>query len=265
MNGFQVSVNPVTIENHQFEFSICTMVTRQKEYGEMLSSFKEKGFDDTNSEFIYVDNSKENSLDAYTSTNLFLRQARGKYIIICHQDILLHSDGISELRSIVEDLIHIDPKWAICGNAGAVAPNHIVYHITYPDGTFMKKGNFPIKVQSLDENFLVVRNSANLRVSSDMVGFHLYATDLVLQAELNGFTSYVIPFNLIHKSRGNKNAEFFKLKKQLSRKYNHYFRSRWIQTNSTVFHLSGNLTGRLLGNKFFLFFVRMINGLKKRM
>lgn len=265
MNDFPVSANPIRIENNHFEFSICTMVTRPTEYHEMLSSFKEKGFDDTNSEFIYVDNSENNSLDAYASTNLFLKRARGKYLIICHQDILLHSDGVIELRNILEDLSRVDPNWAICGNAGAVGPNHIVYHISYPDGTFMKKGRFPDQVQSLDENFLLVRNSANLRVSSDLSGFHLYATDLVLQAELNGFTSYVIPFNLIHKSRGNKNEDFFKLERQLTKKYNHYFRTRWIQTNSTVFHLTGNMTGRLLGNKFCLFFVRMINGLKKRM
>lgn len=258
------SPKAVEVENPSFEFSICTMVTRPEEYQEMLASFNLKGFND-NCEFLYVDNSVSNTLDGYQSLNLFLKKAKGKYIIICHQDIILHKDGIEELKKQINDLNQKDPSWAILGNAGAAGPNHIVYHISYPDGTFLNKGTLPKKVQSLDENFLVVKNNAQLKVSTDLKGYHLYATDLCLYGDLNGYSSYVIPFNLVHKSRGNKSEDFYTSRSALIKKYNRFFKTRWIQTNSTVFHLSGNLTGGLLGNKFCLFFIRMINGLKKRL
>jgi hypothetical protein len=128
----------------------------------------------------------------------------------------------------------------------------------------MSKGNLPLKVTALDENFLLIKNEAYLKVSNDIQGFHLYATDLVLQAELSGYSSFVIPFNLTHKSRGNRYASFYSIRKTLIQKYNHYFRPRWIQTNSTVFYLSGSLLRLLSGNAVFLFFVRMVNGIKKR-
>ncbi|MFC3561746.1 hypothetical protein [Pedobacter jamesrossensis] len=264
MNSILDIANPIKTSEYLFEFSICTLVTRKHEYNEMLQSFIDKGFSDINSEYLFADNSTQNQFDAFSAINIFLKEAKGKYIIICHQDVVVNHDGFNELKNCIDKLDNLDPNWGVCGNAGAAGPNHIVYHISYPDGTFMNKGKFPLKVTGLDENFLLVKNSANLKVSNNLNGFHLYGTDLVLQAELNGYSSYVIPFNLTHKSRGNRDADFFKIRKELIEKYNNFFRTRWIQTNSTVFHLSGSFLGKLSGNGLFLFFVRMFNGLKKR-
>lgn len=249
---------------YPFEFSICTLVTRKEEYEEMLQSFLKKGFDSETCEYLYIDNSVGCTFDAYKGLNQFLMQAKGKYIILCHQDIIISNDGYAELKACLTHLDEKDSNWGVCGNAGAAGPNHIVYHISYPNGNFMSKGKFPLKVTSLDENFLLVKNGANLNISNNLDGFHLYATDLVLHAELSGYSSYVIPFNLTHKSRGNRNQSFFVTRKALIKKYNKFFRSRWVQTNSTVFHLSGSFYGKLFGNPFFLFFSRMWNGLKKR-
>ncbi len=252
-------------EQPVYEFSVCTLVTRKEEYNEMLTSFINKGFDTSICEFLFADNSEGNKFDAYSAINLFLRQATGKYIILCHQDILLHKDGVDELRLILKNLDEKDANWGVCGNAGAVGPNFIVYHITYPDSQFLSKGKLPQKVHSLDENFLLVKNDAFLKVSNNLTGFHFYGTDLVLQAELNGYNSYVIPFNLIHKSKGNISADFFQSKKALANKYSHFFRGRWIQTSITVLYLSGTFFGKLMDNPIFLFITRMRNGLKKRL
>lgn len=249
---------------YAFEFSICTLVTRKEEYNEMLTSFIDKGFDTSCCEYLYLDNSESNIFDAYSAYNLFLKLAKGKYIIMCHQDIILHADGIIALRNKLQELDHLDQNWGICGNAGAVVPNQVVYHITYPGAIFKNKGNFPQKVSSLDENFIIVKNNADLKVSTDLKGFHLYATDLCLQGELNGLSAYVIAFNLMHKSWGNKTPDFFVLREQLQKKYSRFFRSRWVQTNTTVFYLSGSPFKSLFGNPVSLFVIRMINGLKKK-
>lgn len=256
--------NKIQGPTYAFEFSICTLVTRKQEYNELLVSFLEKGFVTSICEYLYLDNSEKNVFDSYTAYNLFLRQAKGKYIIICHQDVFLHLDGVADLKMRLQELDLLNPHWGICGNAGAAAPNHIVYHLTYPENVFKSKGSFPQQVVTLDENFVLVKNSANLKVADDMKGFHLYATDLCLQAALNGYSAFVIAFNLTHKSLGNKTADFFVLQKQLQNKYNHFFRSRWIQTNSTIFYISGSTFGFLKGNLIVLFFIRMFNGLKKK-
>ncbi|RYE14804.1 MAG: hypothetical protein EOP34_05440 [Rickettsiales bacterium] len=264
MESLTINSKLINKLTYDFEFSICTLVTRETEYQEMLQSFVDKGFNTDYCEYLHIDNTKGCTFEAFEGLNLFLQQAKGKYIIICHQDILLHKDGYPELQTCINTINKIDIKWAVCGNAGASGPNHIVYHVTYPDNKFMNKGKLPLKVSALDENFLLIKNSAHLRLSNNLKGFHLYATDLILQAELNGYSAYVIPFNLIHKSRGNKSNDFFIIRNELIKKYNFFFRSRWIQTNSTVFYLSGSPFRKLFGNFITLYFTRIINGIKKR-
>jgi len=249
---------------HEFEFSICTLVTKKNEYAEMLASFNEAGFTSSICEYLYLDNSSENIYDGYKGLNLFLRQAKGKYIIICHQDILIAIDKLEHLTSCLLTLDKIDPNWALCGNAGAAGPNHIVYHISYPNGKQMSKGKFPEKVSSLDENFLLIKNDAHLSFSTDLQGFHLYGTDLCLNAALNSLTAYVIPFNLIHKSAGNLSPDFFSIRTAIIKKYNRFFKSRWIQTTFTTFYLSSSPFRFLFGNPLVLFFVRLKNGILKK-
>jgi len=255
----------VKLPEYPFEFSICTLVTRKEEYSEMLATYMAKGFSTEKCEFLYIDNSEGHTFDAYKGLTHFLRQSNGKYIIICHQDILIHKDNIDDLKLRLSQLDHIDPHWAICGNAGAAGPNHIVYHITYPNGSVNSKGKFPLAVSTLDENFLLIKNEASLSLSRDLTGFHLYGTELCLQASVKGYSAYVIDFDLTHKSRGNPDHNFYQTRDALIKKYNHFFRSRWLQTNITVFHLSGSLIGRLTGNPLSLFFIRMYNGFKKKL
>jgi len=251
-------------ESPAFSYSVCTLVTRTEEYQEMASSFINAGFNQQDCEFLYIDNSVQNHADAYTGINWFLERAKGEYIIICHQDILIDKDTRADLENKLAELQQLDPQWAICGNAGAAGPNHIVYHISYPDSVFKNKGKFPLKVSALDENFLVIKRTAMLATSNDLSGFHLYAADLCLNADIRGFSSWVIAFNLTHKSYGNADHSFQQSRRQLIQKYNHVFRNRWIQTPSAVFLLSGSKLRWLYANPLALFTVRMFNGIKKR-
>lgn len=258
-------LSEVTVDKcYEYKYSIGSLVTRMEEYHEMVDSFITAGFNKDECEFLFINNTHTNSTDAYQGINLLLDKAKGQYIIICHQDILINKDKRTNLDQQLAGLDRLDPKWAVCGNAGAAGPNYIVYHISYPNDVFKHKGNFPLKVSSLDENFLLVKNSARLALSSDLSGFHLYGTDLCLNAELRGYNSYAIAFNLIHKSYGNRDKNFYAIRKKLIHKYDRFFRARWIQSPSTVFHLSGSLLARLSANPVSLFIVRMINGLKKR-
>jgi len=248
----------------QVDFSICTLVNNKQEYEEMMASFVEAGFSLSTCEFLYVDNSGKNQFDAYAGLNIMLQRARGKYVILCHQDILLNVDKRDKLEQRIAQLDTLDAKWAVAGNAGAAGPNYIVYKVAYPDGTIENKGKFPLKAQSLDEHFILVKNIAGLSFSNDLSGFHLYGADICLQAAAKGYNSYVIDFQVWHKSRGNPDKSFHQCKENLIRKYNRLFRARWVQTTTTSFYLSGSSVVKLNKNPFSLFCIRMWNGLKKR-
>ncbi|HEX2848471.1 MAG TPA: methylmalonyl Co-A mutase-associated GTPase MeaB [Chitinophagaceae bacterium] len=239
-------------------FSICSIITSHDEYGEMRKSFEHCGFTQ-DCEYIFADNTTYNQFDAYTAINHFLREAKGKYIIIVHQDVRC-IDSISRLQKILTDLTLEDDKWAVCGNAGAMGYHRDVRYITN-GGKVVTHENLPAKVFSLDENLLVIRQSANIVVSADLKGFHLYAADLCLIADYLGYSCYVIPFMVKHLSLGNLKD----LKRQLPEfldLYGKKLRRRFIQTPSSKFVLSNSsFKNRFLNGKLF-FLVKWYEGIK---
>lgn len=247
------------------EFSICSFVTNKNEYEQMLNSFHIAGFNTDNCEYLYFDNStNSNSTDAFAGINYFLRKARGKFIIVCHQDIEL-IDNRQKLIDNINDITLRDPKWGIISNAGGVSPNHRIWYITYPDTGFQVRGQFPRIVYSVDENFMLIKNSANLSLSGNLKGFHLYGTDLCLIAQLLGYTAWAIPFNLLHKSHGKNNEAFWEIRKELKNKYSLFLKGRWIQTTITSFYISGNwLENLFIGNPIILKVITLYNSLKKQ-
>ncbi|TCC97567.1 hypothetical protein [Pedobacter hiemivivus] len=227
-------------DSYPFEFSICTLVTKKTEYQEMLNSFYEKGFKPGLCEFLYIDNTETCTLDAYKGLNKFLQEAKGKYIILCHQDIIIHDHDIQHLLLNIDDIEKADKDWAILGNAGGVNLKWIATNITQVCGNRITEDRLPLRTKTVDENFIVVKKSANLALSRNLSGFHLYGTDLCLIADILGFNAYVIDFNLTHKSNGNADKSFYDLKKALLKKYKYALRGRFMSTTITRFYVSGN-------------------------
>ena len=224
--------------NDQKLFSVCTLVTDIEEYSQMKDSFHLAGFNNENSEFIYIDNSSFNKYDGYDGLNRFLTVAQGKYIILCHQDIVLKFDTIETLTARIEEMNTVDSNWALLGNAGYRDFNRVALRITDPYGDSRNFGPFPAKVVSLDENFIIAKKSANLALSNDMKGFHLYGTDLCLIASILGFSAYVIDFHLYHKSGGTCGTNFYGVKKELIQKYQRALSAKYVRTPCTNLFLS---------------------------
>ena len=70
-------------------YSVCTLVTDHDQYARMKRSMVEAGFGEEDCEYLYIDNSESNRHDAYSGIRRFLDLARGSYVILCHQDVLL--------------------------------------------------------------------------------------------------------------------------------------------------------------------------------
>lgn len=225
-------------------YSFGSLVTDLVEYHDMVNALRGAGFDGEDCEFLYADNSMGNRFDAFTAYNSFLNEARGRYVILCHQDILPLSDTRTVLDERLKNLTHLEPKWGLCGNAGSKCDGTFVARITQGNQQVLNSGGpFPVKVMSLDENFIIVRREANLALSRDLKGFHWYGSDLCIIADVLGWSAHVIDFHLFHKSKGTLSADFRENARAFRLKYAHAFRPRWqhVPTSQPVFISSSNL------------------------
>jgi len=231
-------------------FSVCTLVTNPADYTDMVESFVSRGFTPENSQFLYLDNTANNVWDAFNGIRCFLAIATGKYVVVCHQDVRLLSD---DCMLLVEKLAALDasaPNWAVAGNAGATQDGCLVVRISDPHGEDQRHGSFPVQVESLDENFIIIRRDAMVSLSAGLSGFHLYGTDLCLQARFAGRTAWVIDFHLRHLSAGNLDAAFHRAQQNLETHYEKVLKTPWnIRTTCTKLILGGGGVRRWLARR----------------
>ncbi len=219
---------------HALLFTICTLVTRPADYAEMTATFLAGGFTADVAEYLYLDNSAGNAWDAYSGFAQMFGQARGRYVIYCHQDVRLLADGARDLLARLAELDRLDPTWALAGNAGGLANGDAAIRISDPHGEDTRRGKLPIRAVALDENFMVLRRASPVGISADIGGFHMYGPDLCLHAKLAGRGVWVIDFHLRHLSGGRVDLAFCDVQDRLQRKYAALFGRRWrIRTTAT--------------------------------
>lgn len=220
-------------------FHICTITNKLAQYQEMKSSFIEAGFDEIRCRYSVFDNSQGNIYEPYSTFNGIRSNTVEPYIIFCHQDVLLNQGhGFDQLVKLLKELDKQDPNWAIAGNSGINNNYENVIRITDPHNVQQWSGGFPEKVFSLDENFLVVKSSANIACSSELKGFHFYATDLCLNAILKGYSCFVIDFHLTHLSPGKLTQDFWDARTLVQKRWNREFNFCYVQTPSSSMFLS---------------------------
>lgn len=236
--------------DHAVTFSVCTLVASQDKYDRMLRSFRAFGFTDTNSEFLAADNRAGNHFDGYTWMRRLYPECRGRYVIFCHDDVELVDDGYDDLVARLEGLSAEDAAWVLAGNAGAryrkvtVGPDGVATKpwsmtITDPNGTFRMRRPH-VRVESLDENFIIMRREAFVGGSLDLGGFHFWGPDLCLVAEFLGGKAYAVNFHLRHHSRGKRDAGYRAARERFRQKYSGYFPGRTLVTTTGPVALTPN-------------------------
>ena len=239
---------PASLET-AIRYTIATLVNDMDQYEAMKSSFISGGFLIDDCEYILLDNTSEPQTGAYRGLNGLLNAARGQFVILCHQDVRLLSDNRIDLDERLTHLSGIDHRWALAGNAGGIRPGELAIRITDPHGANQHSGSLPARVQTLDENFIVVRREARIGFSNDLAGFHYYGADLCLHADIAGYTAYVINFHLAHLSAGRKDGRFRDMEDDFRSAWQMKLRARWLQTTCNLVHVSGGtisqITGRL--------------------
>lgn len=238
---------PPALEARDCVFTIATIVNDGSQYGEMHRSFDAAGFAG-DCEYLALDNREGNTFEAYGGIRTLLARARGRYVIVCHQDVRLITDGRDQLLDRLGELDRLDPLWALAGNAGGTG-HGLALRISDPHGENQKVGALPAKVRSLDENFIILKRSAMIAPSVDLSGFHLYGTDLCLQARMRGHSAYVIDFHLRHLGRGRMGRDYYACLEALEDKYAKLMQPVAIQTTC--------LTARLTASRWRLLLARL--------
>lgn len=252
--------DPVQVDPYpsiRWRYTIASLVTNKKQYGQMVASFKDKGFSAEDCQFLYVDNSNGNTRGAFALVNRLLRAGNdSEYLILAHQDLLLLTDGRRELDNKLSELSEIDPNWAICGNAGRTPCGAKVIRISDKYGADQKSHiNFPVEVLGLDENFLVIKSDACLSVSQKIDEFHFYGTELCLTASFLGRAAYVIDFHLKHLGDGKKGESFKTAQKKWAGLRSRFLALRIAGSTAHVTVIGGNsllrtAVSRLVTNRF---------------
>lgn len=238
------------LTNTNIKFSICTLVTRWDEYEIMKASFETAGFKN-DCEYLVADNSKGNVYDAYSAIRNFLNNSIGEFVILVHQDVRCIDTRV-DLMNCLNNLTAIDSNWAICGNAGVKGYHQDIMHINTA-GIIGITHILPCKVNSLDENLLIIDSKKRLTISADIGGFHFYGTDLCIISQFLGYTCYVIPFMVKHLSEGNLD-DLALHRKPFINKYAKKLEGRFLQTTCTKFYLSNSTFKNKLYNTPFVFF-----------
>jgi len=215
-------------------FTFVTLLARQDRYERMLTSAEAKGFHAGNSQFLAIDNRRGNNFDGYGAIRRALPEAKGRYIVFTHDDVEFVADGADRLASCLAELTRLDPLWLLAGNAGGVTYGKNARHLRDPHDVD-ERVTAPTLVESLDENFFIMRRDHPVVNSYDLTGFHFYASDLCRLAEIMGGRSYVIPFLLEHHSPGVIDATFEPSRRRFAQKYRRYFPGRKLQCTVAQF------------------------------
>ncbi len=98
-----------------------------------------------------------------------------------------------------------------------------------------------VKVATIDENMMIVRNGTGITLSADLEGYHFYAFDLCSVAARLGYNSYVVDHLWRHDSHGTVDESFLAAKKHIERKMRQYHRNQSAPTTCTSLCWSSSL------------------------
>ena len=147
---------------------------------------------------------------AAAAYNSALECAGSEIVIFVHQDVFLPAGWKERLLDALDWLTKKDSNWGVLGLYG-VAKDGAHRGWVYSAGLSKMLGDsfaVPQVVRTLDEVLLVVRKASGIRFDENLEGFHMYGTDICLEAERLGFQNYVIPCFAIHNSNGIKYLPF---------------------------------------------------------
>lgn len=141
---------------------------------------------------------------AATAFNAAIEKAKSDVLVFVHQDVFLPKGWLDQLQCALKELEAKDPKWAVAGVWGGKQAGEFTGHL-YCAGLAKVLGQpnkGPVEVNSLDEVLLILRKSSGVRFDERLEGYHMYGTDICLEAKTRGLKSYAISAFCVHNTNG---------------------------------------------------------------
>ena len=143
-------------------------------------------------------------------TQRAMETATAEVLIFAHCDVYFPGGWFARLAWEVDRLARVDPEWAVAGVSSLTASGEYVGRIydssleplfSETKGIFGNPVLSPTPIVSADELALIVRRGAGVSFDPLLPEFHLYGTDIILEAERRGKRSYGLDLPLIHNAK----------------------------------------------------------------
>lgn len=157
--------------------------------------------------------------------NSAIDDAENDLIVFVHQDVYLPDRWFADLQRCVEKLDEEGTRWGVLGCFGSRRNAEGGLGRVYTRG-LGKHGNRLIRpepIETLDEIVLVLRKSSGLRFDSNLPHFHLYGTDICMEARDRGLINYAFQGFCVHNTH-----QLLTLPQEFYRCY-HYVRKKWTK------------------------------------
>lgn len=150
-------------------------------------------------------------------------EATNELLVFAHSDVFFPHGWLDRLTRAIRDIASVDPNWGVIGVIGISTERRLAGYVYSTGLRNTVGGDFAgaVEAVSLDEMVLIIRKSSGLRFDESLPGFHLYGTDICLQARASHMKSYIISDFCIHNSVGIKYLPWAFWRAYL------YLRSRW--------------------------------------
>jgi glycosyl transferase family 2 len=140
--------------------------------------------------------------DAY---NAAIEKANTDFLVFVHQDVYLPEGWIDSVQNAVESLSKKDSNWGVLGIWGTVDYSEQPVGYLYWTGDLGWEEPFEgaKEVTTLDEAVLIMRKSSGITFDPQLPSYHLYATDICMEARCRGKKCYSISAFCIHNTNTN--------------------------------------------------------------
>ena len=136
--------------------------------------------------------------------NSGLKAATADIVVFAHQDVFFPEGWFESVARAIAAISAQDPGWGVLGVFGITLSGAEAGYL-YSTGLRRILGcpfQEPVEVGSLDEVVLIVRRSSGLQFDEALPGFHLYGTDICLEARRKGLKCHAISAFCVHNSNG---------------------------------------------------------------
>lgn len=242
-------------------FSFVTLVNNKKTYLNEINDIKKQIFFE-NIEIIVIPNFNNEFSSCAEPLNYGINLADGKYIILCHQDLLFPTNvWLMKVHYFINHFEKNCINWGVVGIAGVKVleshtneenkkpENFLIYpfylvdkNSNLPYETTIKNCSYYAEVQTIDELCLIIKNDKSLYFDEEMLyHYHFYGADICLSAIHQGKKNFCIAAECIHLSDGTGNLinesqyeHFCECARRIAKKWCQYF--DLIATTTSIFN-----------------------------